>query len=94
MARDFGTKFQDEKAMSTSLLAKINHLNPKLEAKENEIKKLKEEAADREDYVNDLTINLATAMKMSEMEEEDREGATLSVPQTQTKKGKGKGKAK
>ena len=92
LARDFMAKYQEEKSVSSGLLAKINHLTPKLDAKEEEIKKLKEQAVDKDDYINDLTVNLATALKMNEMSEDERQGASLSVPAPPRGKGKGKGK--
>lgn len=93
LAKEFGHKYQDEKTVSSGLLAKINHLKPRLEAKDAEIEALKKVVAEKDDCINDLLVNFSTAKKMEGMSEADREGATLVVPPP-PKKGKGKGKGK
>ena len=84
MARKLEKEWREEKALSGSLMERIEFLNA-------EAKKLKESNADLQEQNRDMSFFISGTEKLKDLGEEVQEG-TVSLPEQSAGKKKGKGK--
>lgn len=81
MARGLGQQYREEKTVTESLMARIKHLDSKVEDMARREEALRGEKAEAEETVRDLMFSLSGGRKIAEMGEEVAQGAvSLPVP--------------
>jgi BRCA1-associated protein len=94
LAKKLAKDWKEEKMVNEGLLERLKVLEKKLEAKDGEVQKLKEEKADLEEQNRDLSFFISGAEKLKELQAggEEVEEGMVEVGTAPEASGKGKGR--
>lgn len=98
LARELTKSLQEERKLSEGLVARVTHVNARLEEADKRNEELRREIEDLKETNRDLTMFISGQEKLRELEregkvdQEDVEAGTASVPEDKRRRGKGKGK--